>query len=288
MNSAGTLPKLLYTDSYREQKMIPSKSPYQKLKKIMSPQQFNYHFNISIKNQYVFVEVSKAACTTLKSNLSKLEIKDEKLPDHFESVVKRPHRPINESVFVKPYQLGQDNFDRIIRNKDFLKFAFVRDPYSRALSAYLDKFARGKELNVMRNLRKELAEIRQISVEDEEGLLTDVSFSEFCQALALKKESFPKNLFAFDQHWRPQAAHLCCSIIKYDFIGKIENFEEDIAYVLSKIFPTNITRDIVIEENSPHKTSSSQRVGDYYTTQERHIIEAIYAEDFELFDYPKI
>ena len=64
----------------------------------------NNHLNISLVNKYVYFEVPKAGCGTMKSTLGGLEAArfNESL---VELVQENPHQRKNATPFVKPYQL---------------------------------------------------------------------------------------------------------------------------------------------------------------------------------------
>ena len=110
---------------------------------------------------------------------------------------------------------------RVIRLKTYFKFLFVREPLHRLLSAFKDKFLGNitGSREVSRSAREDIVKSYRPRdfVRGESNLVT---FSEF-----IKYFSNPKRWR--DHHWRQydKICHPC--LVKYDFIGKLENVSED-------------------------------------------------------------
>ena len=110
-----------------------SKSPdalYRRLR--TSRRVTDYLFNISVKKGYLYVETPKVACSTIKRSLQLLEVGPEIVP---------PPRKIHErscSPLLTPSQVGS-LFLECAYSDNFFRFCFVRNPYTRILSCYLDK-----------------------------------------------------------------------------------------------------------------------------------------------------
>lgn len=138
------------------------------------------------------------------------------------------------------------------------KFTFVRNPYTRILSAYLDKVATGKK-------KYKFIEEKRIP-----------SFQEFC--LYLKKGGWRENI-----HWAPQSNILLLPIEYYDFIGRLENFSADMQTVLKNICiePTGCQ----IGSFVVNATASDDKLRKYYNEESATIIRQLYNSDFKLFGY---
>ena len=110
---------------------------------------------------------------------------------------------------------------RAIRLKTYFKFLFVREPLHRLLSAFKDKFLGNNpgSREVSRSAREGIVKSYRPRdyVRDGSNLVT---FPEF-----IKYFSNPER--RRDHHWRQydKICHPC--LVKYDFIGKLENFSED-------------------------------------------------------------
>ena len=108
---------------------------------------------------------------------------------------------------------------RAIRLKTYFKFLFVREPLHRLLSAFKDKFLTNNGTS------REASRAREDIVKSYRprdyvrGGSNLVTFPEFIK--------FYSNQRRRDHHWRQydKICHPC--LVKYDFIGKLENFSED-------------------------------------------------------------
>ncbi|SLN69145.1 sulfotransferase family 2 domain-containing protein [Roseisalinus antarcticus] len=112
--------------------------------------QIDVFFNISLKNRYLYVQSPKVASTTMKKTLNRLEAQGSKIdPDTLPL-----HPTPRESIHIKPFQLPAEMFADIVYGSEFFKFCFVRNPFDRLLSAYLDKIVSKK--NEARSVYKTL------------------------------------------------------------------------------------------------------------------------------------
>lgn len=146
---------------------------------------------------------------------------------------------------------------QVSRFKDFYKFTFVRDPYVRVLSAYLDKITGGKKLKKY-NLR---------------------SFGDFVSYLEYG------GLYE-DAHWAPQVSLFLIPPQMFDFIGKVENLEQDIKSVCTRIFENpQYPRKLRLNSYNVHATDAAYKLQKYYVASLRTRIESLYKEDFKTFQY---
>ncbi|XP_060591316.1 carbohydrate sulfotransferase 9-like [Ruditapes philippinarum] len=124
-------------------------------------------------------------------------------------------------------------------------FMFVRDPFTRLWSAYIDKFLlpdfwRSDALHVVRKIRPNATDYERYCA-------NNVTFQEF---LTFIKTTYTNGL---NEHW--QRLHKVCSPchVQYDVIGKQESFGLDADYILTKFnlqsLKENTTKlDMVHEE----------------------------------------
>ncbi len=224
---------------------------------------FNSAINISLRNKYVYVEVPKVASSTIKSHLNKIELAT------LINISVGPHPEILSSPHVKPYQLSAEDLSDILFGDDFFKFTFVRNPYERILSAYLDKIVGNTpEKKQIDNNRDMVARVKS----------DEYSFGEFIDIVA----KIPDNIR--DKHWRTQCSITMKNHIKYNYIGKIERFNADI-HKIQHISGINFDG---IKEFSPHKTGAKSKIDKYYSDEnlKKSVID-IYDKDFEAFGYMK-
>jgi hypothetical protein len=148
------------------------------------------------------------------------------------------------------------------------KFIFVRDPYSRLLSAYLSKVAAGWNRE----------DIRAVIDFDKSDITAPPSFETFCRSL--ESRGLYGNL-----HWRPQVDFLFFPLQKYDFIGRFESIDRDFRSVALAI--RGKAELDVIEEDATHRTRATDLLSKYYTSDLYDLIYRLYRPDFEAFGYRK-
>jgi len=220
-----------------------------------------YSINISLKNRYVYLENPKVACGHIKRSLQCLEL------DGTDIVVRNVHDRL-ESPLLMIYQLPADQLLEILNGTAFFKFSFVRNPFTRTLSAYLDKIVRNQ-----RHKRSILLALGR----DPDELGQFVSFKEFVQAV-VSIEPYHR-----DNHWRPQVEQLFLPMVHYDFLGRFERLDEDLGTALRRITgvrPGAVARDL------SYKTDAAAGIAEYYDDETADLVRMAYADDFETFGYP--
>ncbi|MGD1898123.1 MAG: sulfotransferase family 2 domain-containing protein [Phormidesmis sp.] len=225
---------------------------------------FNYSVNISEKSSFIYIETAKVACSTIKRTLQDLETEVLGLPPM--PVVRNVHKK-PESPLLSPDDIGLDNFCEMLKDAHILKFAFVRNPYTRALSAYLDK------------IKKESAEREKIAKRLNVSSDTDISFETFLTCVS------ETPIHEMDHHWRPQSYQLMSDLIEYDFIGRFENLSVDLEKVLKKIYSDSEVGDRTVKRYSPHSTQADARLPHFYTEVAVSLVKKVYQKDFDNFDY---
>ena len=247
-------------------------SLYEQLENRLGRYNFNTHYNLSLKNRYLYTEIAKVACTTLKSNLGQREMVGLGAPRRVVEQHRNPHRPATQTPFVKPFQLAPADFDALMADGTFYKFCFVRNPFTRILSAYLDKIQNNDvQLNT---LRRELAQMKGCEPKDVDG--REVTFVEFLKAV--KQKPGPAKV---DRHFRLQSHDVAADIVPYDIIGRFEKFDADATEVLKKIG----FKKLNLKRRAPHARRAVQRLGEFYDDQAQDLVREIYADDFKDFDY---
>ena len=144
---------------------------------------------------------------------------------------------------------------RPARSHRFL-ISCVRNPFTRALSGYLDKVAPKDSKN--------WPELRNRHIEN---------FEQHLRALA------DFRLRRLNCHFRPQHINLDFPNIEYDAIFYLENLS-----ALSRFF-AGISPDFILETFAPHSRSASSKLRDHYTDRAVKLVQEIYAQDFSLFGY---
>ena len=154
-------------------------------------------------------------------------------------------------LFRTPSQLSTKEVDAL---PGLYTFAFVRNPYTRVLSAFLDKVDR-------RTRRKGV----------------EASFHEFLDYL--EKDGLYSNA-----HWAPQVSLLLLPFEQYDFFGKTEHLDRDLREVLKHL--TTEVEDARILSALGNATGASSKLTTYFDDSAKARVENLYRADFEAFDYP--
>ena len=223
---------------------------------------FNFSVNISEKFNYMYVETPKVACTALKVLLHRLELND------VDRTIVRPgfiHQPGN-SPLKSPSEI--EDFDG--RMHEFFSFCFVRNPYTRLLSAYLEK--------IVRNKKPKEKILKAMSI-DPGNIETEVSFEDFVRVVV------EQNVEQMDKHWRSQVDQTYQSSIDYDFVGKLESLTEDLATVMN-VLQIEEYKIFLHERGGVHETNATDIVAEYYTREIKTLVYKKFEADFDTFDYP--
>ncbi|CAG2190752.1 CHST11 [Mytilus edulis] len=124
-----------------------------------------------------------------------------------------------------------DNYHDILKENS--KFLFVRDPYSRLLSGYLDKIFSpnpyywyligSKAVEFTRKQKKHCGH--------------DVTFPEMVEYFIHTEEQNKDR----DGHFLPATDHCRPCFVKYDYIGKMETFADDVHFILKEFNLENYT-----------------------------------------------
>ena len=139
------------------------------------------------------------------------------------------------------------------KTKDYFKFSFVRNPWDKLVSVFY--------------YRQEIY-----------GLYMSIDFKQFIKHHVKKWKSVDKisnrNTDGLQYNW------LCDLNEKLvtDFIGKIENFQEDFNTICDKIK--------IPQQQLPHKNQSKHKhYTEYYDDETRQIVAERYGKDIEYFGY---
>jgi hypothetical protein len=174
------------------------------------------------------------------------------------------------------------------RSTDCFTFAFVRNPWARVVSAYLNKF-----LSVNCTSVVVLQRLRGGRWRRWERPQTDITFREFVEFLA------QHDPHKYDEHWRPQSMFLKDQ--RLDFLGRFENLTADFAWVQQQL-----GIDIPLPHHNVTDYARQDRGGEivahvppdelrqrgpfpsyrwFYTPRLRDLVAQIYATDIERFGY---
>lgn len=227
-----------------------------------NPSNFVYSCNISLKYRYIYVETPKVACSTIKLTLQRAELENPSfLPSEFEDIHRRDLSPL-----LKPTQIG--SFNEALASGKFFRFCFVRNPFTRLLSGYLDKMTQPTPM------RKSVLE--RLGRAEEPGD-PPVSFEEFIGVIRAQPAT------AMDPHWAPQTHLLLHGRMRYDFIGRFETLQNDMAKIMQRLA---IPCEYYFHERR-NETRSETLLAKFYNDETIAAVRDIFAADFAAFGYDR-
>lgn len=229
---------------------------------------------ISERSRLIYCPVPKVASSSWKYLVRKFE----GLDDYFD--LSMAHSPATSGLrYLTDYSPRE--IEALLEDPSFFKFVFLRDPYLRAASCYLDKFQNREDSYVRKEYPAFLAQlydwryVRSLNIDT----APRPSFAEFVDELA------KQNPMTMNDHWMPQT--LLCGLgeMPFDFVGHLESLPEDAQHVLRSLgrpderFPTQN------EIGFPSSGASSGAADEFFTLEAMAKLRLIYDVDFILNDY---
>lgn len=181
--------------------------------------------------------IPKAANSTVMINLAKARFGTEIDSREAKRIFSTPSRLSREEV---------ERFDQLF------KFTVVRNPYTRLLSAYLEKIEKRAKMRGK-----------------------DSSFRDFM--IWLKGGGLYKNA-----HWTTMQSLCLIPVEEFDYIGKVETLDKDLPAIFSKIAPDFVMN---FQSRSEHATNANEKLIKYYTPELVALTKEIYRSDFDAFGY---
>jgi hypothetical protein len=204
-----------------------------------------YNFRILFRKfNLLFYEVPKNASSTTKTVLFSIAN---------ESKVNLDYKQyMSFSKWRSEFPSMQSTWDDIVYTPS-LKFAFLRNPYERLASGYYNTGWKFVNQNI--------------------------TFEEFLESIPEKLESPPSDMINI--HYQPFTYFIpkIDGKLYIDFVGKVENFAEDIKLVLNSanIFGNFQTPKINKSDNHNYR--------ELYSTRSKKIVQSLYEEEIELGKY---
>lgn len=235
--------------------------------KAMGWRSVNMHTHISLVSRYVYVEVPKAGCGTMKATLGGMEAARMN-PGMVQRVQDDPHNRFNATPFVKPFQLPPSLLEEVFTSSDYRRFTVVREPASRLLSGYIEKIGQG------------LKQSRPIvdAIEAATGEVVDPADITLDQLLDVIGAQESRDQ---DPHWRRQADHLGLGIIEYDAIIHLEDLDAS----WSRIGELTSTPGLQEQFFCRYSTGARNRMQDYFTPELLARVADVYARDYAELGY---
>lgn len=208
--------------------------------------------HVSPRYKVAYVNNAKVACSSIKLALQRAELDD---PSY------EPQTSVHDSD-ASPLLTGRKLTAETWRGAldGCYVFTFVRSPWARLRSAWLNKIVTGQKGGKFR---------------EKVGFAADEvpSFEAFVHALGGQEPS------KMDAHWRPQWINISHDVIEFDFIGRLETVKDDWAGVAARTgLPPNLPR---AGKRTVHDSRDTT-----YSAAMVAVVRDIYAEDLSRFDYP--
>ncbi|XP_064613037.1 carbohydrate sulfotransferase 11-like [Liolophura sinensis] len=194
----------------------------------------------------LYCEVPKAGSTFWKGVFAILanNSSDSSSPS---KVVLESH--IHDRQFLRFNQMNQDQQNSVLNSGHLM--LFVRDPYMRLLSAYMDKFVRPNLYYWQRYGTMIANRLRPQDEKTEEQCGQDITFEEFINFFVLSQ--IPGGpLASGDHHWTPVYRLCDPCYYPYDYIGKTESMLSDTRDILQAF---NLSRFIEFNTSSDENSS---------------------------------
>lgn len=217
-----------------------------------------YLANVSAGRRYFYLNNPKVASSTILFVLQTAERRG--VSPSFEELHDRSKSPL------RPLSKLPCPLETVLTSGMYFRFTYVRNPFTRALSCYLDKMVQNN------GERKRLA--------PELGFAEDYhpTFREFLEAVQRQPDE------RRDIHWMTQSLLLQLNTIQYDFIGRFESFSSSFPRVLERI---NVPPEYFssADKRSRHPTNSASKLQEYIGEPAKKLILTIYESDFKALAY---
>jgi dermatan 4-sulfotransferase 1 len=209
---------------------------------------------VSRTNHYCYFRIPKCANTTITKTLLQ---HDAALAASLPKSARPKHasRGLYRAIAWSPESLA----------KRYFCFTFVRNPYTRVLSAYLGHIAAA-----------ESGEYSYVAAALDKTDISQVSFTDFIGFLERG------GLFS-NAHWAPQTSVLPIDTKLIAFIGRVENLEADLARLINQIPGMLNFNTVITHENG--QTNSAAQIAEYYDDDLASRVYELYREDFDSLGY---
>jgi hypothetical protein len=183
-----------------------------------------------------------------------------------------------------------DKHQQEYRLKHYTSFMVTREPLSRFVSNFKDKFSNPTLNRWRRKLCEEIVTLVTAMGKKHTTDPTNISIEEFAEYVIDLAWNASSNIYMkLNPHWRPMTVQCRPCHISYDYYSWIETMEEDAEYLLAKF---NAPPELhLIWENQSPKTmveSPGARLKHYLSQLSDHQLNqliSIYKQDYEIFGY---
>ncbi|CAI5492681.1 unnamed protein product [Closterium sp. Naga37s-1] len=171
---------------------------------------------------------------------------------------------------------------RFITRRDVFRFTFVRNPLTRATSAFLDKFVHARNFTNEGDARLYWADAmfgqtKQLKKMLKEHPTSEFSFAEY---LVLVEEALKGDADTIENHIDKQIDLCALDRVHYDFVGRFENMSADVAAVMRQLNTSDL--GIFQKGKSLQLTGADQRSAQLYDKDSLERANRIYSDDMSI------
>lgn len=238
---------------------------------------------VSRRRNYVFANIPKAGGNSVRAALMRTEAYLDGLATEPEDMAET-----RENAFFLRHNVDPA-FPKALPQslKEGFAFTIVRNPFSRALSAYHEKVVKtyrmiaGDPAYPEENLKRRKKRLADIGLDQPE----QPTLEDFLDAVSRIPPSMA------DQHFAPQSYLLAIDVIPYDFMGYIENYEAAMDGLSERLFDQRdawrrAEASFQGQRNVNYKGGGApDRVKQEYTPQAIERVQQYYARDFKALGY---
>ena len=226
---------------------------------------------LSEEFQYIYVINPKVVSTSIRNRLHELNgyvpLSDPR------DVMGHRH-----SGFQMLKHMPAGRFRQALQSRNYFTFSFVRNPFTRLVSGYVYFQNELRKTLAYGERPKRLLVQRQADPKRDPKPRTFMSFDQYIRNACLNQT------ICHDQHFRPQTELLKLDHIRYDFIGRMEQFAADMKTVL-----TNLKAPEEVLARASQQTNSSskkpQNMHQWYNDELADLVRHRYLRDFQTFGY---
>ncbi|KAA8490829.1 Carbohydrate sulfotransferase 14 [Porphyridium purpureum] len=235
-------------------------------------QRFAERIIVSEKNKMVYCPVPKAANSTWKVLIRK----HEGFAD-YKSLQVANMKSANGLTYLKDF--SAERIEEILTDPSWFRFLVGREPFTRHLSAYLNKFMNKPTISEeYHNYYRQLMHFGLSAKEITER--PRPTFAEYTAEIRRKNPEY------HNEHWAPQYYICGMSLVPYDFVGKLEQIDQDSQIVFEALgwhgesFPSQ-------KEVGFLSSGTKSKKAEYYSKHAVLIDDLLqkFARDFELLQY---
>jgi hypothetical protein len=226
-----------------------------------------YASYVNVERRYMYYQVSKAGCTSMKWLLHALE----RLPpiEYFTGWQRESRRDmfIHERANIKiPSLLDLDDATQefVLTAPEFMRFTVVRNPYMRIESAWKDK------VRLCAPTYERFYKGAKGKLPEGNDPLSLMTFREFVDVIARE------DLANCDAHWRLQVVQTLRGALKLSHVGRLEKLSETIRILYAHLG----------EVQPPQPATMNRTAGaSHYDEDIAKTVHGLYRQDFEAFGY---